>query len=248
MPAVLDFEVTSLDGKDVELSEYAGKVVMIVNVASRCGATPQYEPLQALYEKYEDKGFVILGFPCNQFGAQEPGSATAIREFCTENYGVTFPMFSKIDVNGDEAAPLYQHLTSEDTNPENAGEIGWNFEKFLISRDGEIVGRFTGRARSPTRRKLLKPLKSIWPPNNCERGLLRQNSDEARPGISGRASLLSGPQFTDPMEGPVPFLAWCIEINERCRNQFQTRLIRTQAWRSGSRRHCGGSLSMPGHD
>jgi glutathione peroxidase len=145
VPAVLDFEMKSLDGKDVKLSDYAGKVVMIVNVASRCGATPQYEPLEALYEKYNEQGFVILGFPCNQFGAQEPGTAEQIREFCTANYGVTFPMFSKIDVNGDEAAPLYRHLTSEETNPEHAGEIGWNFEKFLISRDGEIVGRFRTR-------------------------------------------------------------------------------------------------------
>ena len=141
-PAVLDFKMKSLDGKDVDLSKYKGKVVMMVNVASQCGATPQYEALQDLQEAYKDQGFVVLGFPCNQFGAQEPGSAEEIREFCTDNYGVTFDLFSKIDVNGDEAAPLYKFLTSEETNPGLSGKIGWNFEKFLISRDGKVVARF----------------------------------------------------------------------------------------------------------
>lgn len=141
-PAVLSFKMKSLDGKEVDLSKYQGKVVMIVNVASQCGATPQYEPLQHLYDAYKDQGFVVLGFPCNQFGAQEPGSATEIREFCTKNYGVTFDMFSKIDVNGEQAAPLYKFLTSEKTNPGFSGKIGWNFEKFLIGRDGKVVGRF----------------------------------------------------------------------------------------------------------
>jgi glutathione peroxidase len=141
-PPVLDFTMKSLDGEPVDLSRYRGKVVMIVNVASECGATPQYEPLQALYETYKDKGFVVLGFPCNQFGAQEPGDAKEIRTFCTDNYGVTFDMFSKIDVNGDNAAPLYKFLTSEQTNPGKGGKIAWNFEKFLISREGKVVARY----------------------------------------------------------------------------------------------------------
>ena len=142
VPAVLDFKVKTLSGTDVSLSKYQGKVILVVNVASKCGATPQYEPLQKLYETYKDKGLVVLGFPCNQFGKQEPGSASQIQEFCTSNYGVTFDMFSKIDVNGAEAAPLYQHLTSKKTNPDHAGRIRWNFEKFLISSEGNIVERF----------------------------------------------------------------------------------------------------------
>ncbi|MCG6156101.1 glutathione peroxidase [Rubinisphaera margarita] len=138
----LSYEVTSLSGEKVDLSKYKGKVVMIVNVASRCGATPQYETLQQLHEMYSDKGLVILGFPCNQFGKQEPGTAAQIQEFCTSNYGVTFDMFSKIDVNGDDASPLYKHLTSEEASPEHAGDIRWNFEKFLIGKDGKVVARF----------------------------------------------------------------------------------------------------------
>jgi len=138
----LSYEVTSLSGEKVDLSKYKGKVVMIVNVASRCGATPQYETLQQLHEMYGDKGLVILGFPCNQFGKQEPGTAAQIQEFCTSNYGVTFDMFSKIDVNGDNASPVYKHLTSEETNKEYAGDIRWNFEKFLIGKDGKVVARF----------------------------------------------------------------------------------------------------------
>ena len=142
VPAVLNFKMKSLGGKEVDLSKYQGKVVLMVNVASKCGATPQYTPLQELHEKYKDQGLVVLGFPCNQFGAQEPGTATEIEEFCTENYGVTFDMFEKIDVNGEKAAPLYKFLTSKETNPDSPGKINWNFEKFLISRDGKIVSRF----------------------------------------------------------------------------------------------------------
>jgi glutathione peroxidase len=142
VPAALSFKMKSLDGKDVDLSKYQGKVVLMVNVASQCGATPQYEPLEALNKKYKDQGLVVLGFPCNQFGAQEPGTADEIREFCTENYGVTFDLFEKIDVNGDQAAPLYKFLTAKETNPKFAGKIGWNFEKFLIGRDGQVAGRF----------------------------------------------------------------------------------------------------------
>lgn len=142
VPAALNFTVKDIDGKDVPLSNYQGKVVMIVNVASQCGATPQYAALQDLQKAYKDEGFVVLGFPCNQFGQQEPGSAEDIKKFCTSNYNVTFDMFSKIDVNGEKAAPLYKFLTSPETNPQHAGKIGWNFEKFLIGRDGKVVARF----------------------------------------------------------------------------------------------------------
>jgi glutathione peroxidase len=139
---VLNFTMKSLDGQDVNLSKYQGKVVLMVNVASKCGYTPQYKDLEALYEKYKDKGLVILGFPANDFGHQEPGSDSQIKEFCTANYGVTFDMFSKVVVKGSDKAPLYQYLTDEKTDPKFPGEIKWNFEKFLISRDGQIAARF----------------------------------------------------------------------------------------------------------
>jgi len=132
-------EVKKIDGTSVDLSSYKGKVVLIVNVASRCGKTPQYAGLQSLYEKYKDKGLVVLGFPANEFGAQEPGSDSEIKSFCSSKYGVTFDMFSKIVVKGPNKAPLYKALT-ESANP--PGEVSWNFEKFLIGRDGSIVGRY----------------------------------------------------------------------------------------------------------
>ena len=132
----------SIDGSDVDLGSYRGKVVLIVNVASRCGATPQYAGLQDLYEKYQDQGFVILCFPANDFGGQEPGSDEQIMEFCTSKYDVSFPMFSKITVKGGDKAKLYEVLT-ETSDP--SGEIGWNFEKFLIAKDGSIAGRFKTR-------------------------------------------------------------------------------------------------------
>jgi glutathione peroxidase len=139
----LNFTVKSLDGKDVDLAKtYQGKVVMVVNVASQCGATPQYAALQDLQKTYKNDGLVVLGFPCNQFGQQEPGSATEIKEFCTSKYNVTFDLFSKIDVNGEKADPFYKSLTGAETNPQFAGKIGWNFEKFLIGRDGKVVARF----------------------------------------------------------------------------------------------------------
>lgn len=143
VPAALNFTVKSLDGKDVDLAKtYQGKVMLVVNVASQCGATPQYAPLQDLQKTFKDDGFVVLGFPCNQFGQQEPGSAEEIKKFCTSKYDVTFDMFSKIDVNGEKAAPLYKFLTGAETNPKFSGKIGWNFEKFLIGRDGQVVARF----------------------------------------------------------------------------------------------------------
>jgi len=140
-PGVLDFTMKDIDGKDVRLSDYRGRVVLIVNVASKCGLTPQYKDLQETFEKYREKGFVILGFPANEFKGQEPGTEAEIREFCTKNYGVTFPMFSKIVVKGAGIHPLYGFLTGEKTNPGFAGEIKWNFTKFLVGRDGRVVKR-----------------------------------------------------------------------------------------------------------
>lgn len=143
----LRFKMESLDGKEVDLSQYQGKVVLIVNVASKCGLTPQYEQLQKLHEKYADEGLAILGFPCNQFMGQEPGSAEEIAEFCQKNYGVGFDMFAKVDVKGDQAADLYKLLTSLDTEPTGAGDISWNFEKFVLDKDGFVVGRYSPRTK-----------------------------------------------------------------------------------------------------
>ena len=143
----LSFTMKSLAGKDVDLSKYQGKVVLIVNVASKCGLTPQYEQLQALHDKYAEDGLAILGFPCNQFLWQEPGTAEEIQEFCRVNYGVTFDMFAKVKVKGDEACDLYKTLTALDTKPVGPGKISWNFEKFIIGRDGEVVARFSPRTK-----------------------------------------------------------------------------------------------------
>ncbi|HEY7117767.1 MAG TPA: glutathione peroxidase [Tepidisphaeraceae bacterium] len=143
----LQFKVKDIDGKDVDLSQYKGKVVLIVNVASKCGNTPQYKQLEEAYKKYADKGFVILGFPANEFGHQEPGTNEQIKEFCTSTYNVDFPMFSKIVVKGDGQADLYKYLTDKQTNPKFAGPITWNFEKFLVGRDGKVVARFTPKTK-----------------------------------------------------------------------------------------------------
>ena len=139
VPAALNFTMKSLDGKPVNLSKYQGRVVLMVNVASQCGYTPQYAGLQALHKKYAAKGLSVLGFPSNNFGAQEPGTDSEIAQFCQENYGVEFDMFSKIVVRGAGQAPLYHYLT---THPKFSGMVEWNFEKFLIGRDGEVIGRF----------------------------------------------------------------------------------------------------------
>lgn len=139
---VLRFVMQSLDGEDIDLARYEGQVLMIVNVASNCGYTGQYAQLQQLHEKYAKQGFAVLGFPCNQFLRQEPGTAEEIQQFCRANYGVTFDMFDKVEVNGQGACELYKCLTSIDTTPKGAGEIGWNFEKFLIDRKGFVVARF----------------------------------------------------------------------------------------------------------
>ena len=132
----------SLSGQPTDLGKFKGKALLIVNTASQCGATPQYAKLQDLHENYGEKGLAVLGFPCNQFGAQEPGSATEIAQFCSANYGVTFDMFAKIDVNGKDAAPLFAYLTSDDSGLEDSGKVNWNFEKFLVSRDGKVLARF----------------------------------------------------------------------------------------------------------
>jgi glutathione peroxidase len=145
-PAVLNFKMKRLDGKPGDLSAYQGKVVLMVNVASQCGLTPQYKQLEALHEKYAEKGLAVLGFPANEFGSQEPGSDSEIAAFCKDKYDVKFDMFSKVVVkkteDGPEPCPLYKYLTSKETDPKFAGPITWNFEKFLISRKGEIVARF----------------------------------------------------------------------------------------------------------
>jgi glutathione peroxidase len=143
----LQYTVKDIDGKDVDLSQYKGKVVMIVNVASKCGNTPQYKQLEEAYKKYGDKGFTILGFPANEFRGQEPGTNEDIKKFCTEKYNVDFPMFSKLVVKGDGQAPLYKYLTSKETNPKAAGDITWNFEKFLIGKDGQVAARFAPKTK-----------------------------------------------------------------------------------------------------
>lgn len=138
---VYQFKQKSIAGEEVELSKYKGQVILIVNTASKCGFTRQYKGLEAVYQKYKDKGLVVLGFPANEFGGQEPGSDAEISEFCQKNFGVTFPLFSKSVVKGADKSPLFRYLT-EEANPDLKGEISWNFEKFLLSRDGKLVGRY----------------------------------------------------------------------------------------------------------
>ena len=142
MTSVYDFEARQIDGKPVSLSGFKGKVLLIVNTASQCGFTPQFAGLEALYEKYAAKGLMVLGFPSNQFGAQDPGSNEEIGAFCTKNYGVTFPMMEKIEVNGSGATPLYKWLVKEAPGFLGSTAIKWNFTKFLISRDGQVVRRY----------------------------------------------------------------------------------------------------------
>ena len=137
---VHEFKLNSLEGKPIQLSDYKGKVVLLVNVASKCGYTPQYKGLQALQEKYQSKGFTVIGVPCNDFGAQEPGSSEDIRKFCTDNYNVTFPLTEKVHVKGAEQHPLFARLTGREA--EFPGDIKWNFSKFLIGKDGKVVKRF----------------------------------------------------------------------------------------------------------
>lgn len=156
----IDYKMKNLGGKEVDLAQqYKGKVLLVVNVASKCGLTPQYKGLEALHEKYSGKGLCVLGFPCNQFGSQEPGSADEIRAFCSANYGVKFDLFEKIEVNGDGASELYKHLTAVETQPKGPGRISWNFEKFLIGRDGQVVARFEPRT-TPTDPLVIKAIET----------------------------------------------------------------------------------------
>lgn len=143
--SIYDFTMNDIDGRPISLGDYRGKVLLLVNVASQCGFTYQYEGLEALYRKYRDRGLVILGFPSNDFLGQEPGTNEQIKQFCSSTYNVTFPMFDKIDVRGRSTHPLYRYLTEKTTDPGFAGPVSWNFNKFLVDRDGKIVARFTSK-------------------------------------------------------------------------------------------------------
>jgi glutathione peroxidase len=145
--SVHEFTLKSIDGQPAPLSTYEGKVLLLVNVASKCGYTPQYAGLQKLYEQYKDKGLVVVGVPANNFGGQEPGTNEEIKTFCTRTYNVTFPMTSKVSVKGDDQTPLYQYLTSATANPATAGDVKWNFTKFLVSKHGKVIGRFESKVR-----------------------------------------------------------------------------------------------------
>jgi len=140
--SIYDFTMNSIDGKPTALSSFKGRVVLLVNVASRCGYTPQYTALESVYEKYKGRNFVIVGIPANNFGGQEPGTNEEIKTFCSTKYNVTFPMMAKVSVKGDDITPLYQYLTDKSANPATGGEIQWNFTKFLVGADGKIVARF----------------------------------------------------------------------------------------------------------
>lgn len=155
--SIYGFTMKDIDGQDVKLKSYRGKVLLIVNVASRCGFTPQYAGLEMLYEKYRAQGLVILGFPANNFLGQEPGTNEEIKSFCSARYNVTFPMFAKISVKGKDQHPLYRYLTDKKTDPEHAGEISWNFSKFLVDRQGRIINRF-GTRTTPTDEQLIKAI------------------------------------------------------------------------------------------
>ena len=140
--SIYDFALKDINGKEVKLDQFRGKVALIVNTASKCGYTPQYEGLQKIYDQHKDQGFIVLGFPANNFKGQEPGTDEEIKEFCSLRYNVTFPMFAKISVGGEDKHPLYKYLTEKETNPQFAGEIKWNFNKFLVDKNGRIIARF----------------------------------------------------------------------------------------------------------
>ncbi|MBM3216771.1 glutathione peroxidase [Candidatus Poribacteria bacterium] len=151
------FAMKNIDGKKIELSDFDGDVLLVVNTASKCGYTPQYADLEAVYEKYREKGFKVLAFPANEFGAQEPGTNDEIKAFCTTNYDVKFPLFSKIVVKGEGIHPLYQYLTDEEAHPKTGGEIKWNFTKFLVGKDGKVLARFEPKVK-PTDEEVTKAL------------------------------------------------------------------------------------------
>ena len=154
---MLQFKMRSLAGEEIDLTQYQGTVLLIVNVASECGYTPQYRGLQALQARYGQDGFAVLGFPCNQFGQQEPGTADQIAAFCNRRYSVTFPMFEKVDVNGKNQCGLYKYLTSQESSAPSSGPIQWNFEKFLVARDGQVVARFRSSV-APESKPLLEAI------------------------------------------------------------------------------------------
>ena len=157
--SILDFKMDDIDGKSVDLNKYKGKVVMVVNVASRCGLTPQYTQLEEVYDKYKDKGLVVLGFAANNFMGQEPGSNKEIKQFCSGKYDVSFDMFSKISVQGDDMCDLYNFLTSKEANGEYGGKIRWNFDKFLVGRDGKVINRFHPRTK-PNDKKVVEAVEA----------------------------------------------------------------------------------------
>ena len=165
MTDIHDFSARTIEGAEQSLAAYRGKVLLIVNVASRCGFTPQYTGLEALQRKYADRGFAVLGCPCDQFGAQEPGDENEIKNFCRLNYDVTFPMFAKISVKGKDIHPLYAFLTSEETHPDFGGSISWNFNKFLIGRNGAIVGRFGSRTKPDDKKLVTAVEQALKAPN-----------------------------------------------------------------------------------
>lgn len=157
--SIYDYSVKTIDGRAKSLADYKGKALLIVNVASECGLTPQYAGLESLHEAYADKGLAILGFPANEFGSQEPGSNQQIQEFCRTSYGVKFDMFSKVKVKGAGIEPLFEHLTSKETDPAFAGDIKWNFNKFLIGKDGRVLARFEPKVE-PTSPEVTKAVES----------------------------------------------------------------------------------------
>jgi glutathione peroxidase len=157
MTTIYDFRANDIDGSEHSLTEYDGQVCLVVNVASQCGLTPHYGGLQKLHERYAERGLAVLGFPCNQFGSQEPGTEGEIKSFCETRFGVSFPMFSKIDVNGPARHPLYAWLTSEPTKPDGPGDVKWNFAKFLVGRDGAVIARF-GPQVEPTAPDLVQAI------------------------------------------------------------------------------------------
>jgi glutathione peroxidase len=156
----LKFTMETLDGKEVNLSAYQGRPLLIVNTASKCGYTPQYKALQKLHEKYAGQGLQIVGFPCNQFRGQEPGDSGEIREFCEKNYGVSFDMFAKVDVKGDQQCDLYKYLTQQESSPKSSGDVTWNFEKFLVDGDGAVVARYASRVK-PTAKRVTRAIEEL---------------------------------------------------------------------------------------
>jgi len=160
--SVHNIEMRTLSGESTSLTEHQGKALLLVNVASKCGLTPQYEGLERIHERYAPRGFSVLGFPCNQFAGQEPGSSDEIATFCSTTYGVTFPLYEKIDVNGEARHPLYKELTAASDAEGKAGDIQWNFEKFLVSPDGKIVGRFRPLV-DPEAPELVSAIEAVLP-------------------------------------------------------------------------------------